>query len=219
MDPAPTFSASNLALHFSPYSKYVTGTGLLKPPSFVLSKGPIKMRFVTPNPLTDHADGKGLPAAALVVRVAHDRLRHHPEVLRRRQPHGGRTLEDGGGLGLGAVQQQDPHLGRRDLAHVPTRGLGHLEDALHDEVPEKRAPCELNPLHSAGVSAVVQRTRLLAFHNRNSDLLFYILLSVQNWGRLSAFKEGDVYHRSPHLREKESLGPSAIYIRTYIHTG
>ena len=89
--------------------------------------------------LTDHADGERLSAAAPVVGVAHHGLRHHPQVLGRRQPRGGRAPQDQARLGLGAVQQEDPHLGRRHLAHVPPGGLGHLEHALDDEVPGEYA--------------------------------------------------------------------------------
>ena len=92
-------------------------------------------QFTGPTLLTDHADGERLSAAAPVVGVAHHGLRHHPQVLGRRQPRGGRAPQDQARLGLGAVQQEDPHLGRRHVAHVPPGGLGHLEHALDDEVP------------------------------------------------------------------------------------
>ena len=91
--------------------------------------------------LTDHADGERLSAAAPVVGVPHHGLRHHPQVLGRRQPRGGGAPQDQARLGLGAVQQEDPHFGRRDVAHVPVGRLGHLEDALDDEVPGTNNVC------------------------------------------------------------------------------
>ena len=94
--------------------------------------------------LTDHADGERLSAAAPVIRVSHHRLRHHPQVLGRRQARVGRAPQDEARLGLGAVQQEDPHFGRCDIAHVPVGRLGHFEDALHDELPETMSKQSLN---------------------------------------------------------------------------